>query len=217
MSGLGELSREELLALVAAQARTIEELKDQNAALTARLVALEAENAELKRQLGQSSRNSSKPPSTDVPEQGVPPRSLRRKTGRKSGKQPGAQGFSLSPVGDPDEVIDHVPLCCRDCGTGLTDAASAGVVRRQVRDVAQAVVTIIEHRLHQCRCGCGQVTTAAAPAQVAAAPVSYGPNLRSWVAVLVEVEKTIRTLLTAARILHVDETGAKVTGAITCG
>jgi hypothetical protein len=37
--------------------------------------------------------------------------------------------------------------------------------------------------------------------------------LRETADVLVEVEKTIRTLLTAARVLHVDETGAKVTGA----
>src|SRR5664280_936840 len=34
----------------------------------------------------------------------------------------------------------------------------------------------------QCRCGC--VTTATAPAGVADAPVSYGPNLRAFVAYL---------------------------------
>jgi len=245
VSGLDELSREELYALIAAQALAIDELKAQNTALTARVV-------ELERRLAQNSRNSSKPPSADGPEQAPPPRSLRRKTGRKPGKQPGAQGFSLSLVDDPDEVVDHLPPCCRGCGTGLIEAVSVGVVRRQVRDVAPAVVTVTEHRLHRRRCGCGKVTTAPVPAGVADAPASYGPTLRSWVvylmvfqhipvarvvelvadlsgarpstgwvcrvltdtaAVLVEVEKTIRTLLTAARILHVDETGAKVTGA----
>lgn len=35
--------------------------------------------------------------------------------------------------------------------------------------------------------------------------------LRDTAAALVEVEKLIRTLLTAAHILHVDETGARVT------
>jgi transposase len=220
--------------------------------LESRVVALEAENAELRRRLGQNSRNSSNPPSSDGPEQSPPPRSLRRKTGRKPGKQPGAQGFSLELVDDPNEVLDYVPDCCRGCGADLHDAGSAGVVRRQVTDIAPAVATVTEHRLHQRRCGCGKVTTAAAPADVASAPASYGPNLRAWVvyllvfqhvpvarvvelvtdlsgarpstgwvcqvlrdtaAALLEVEKLIRTLLTAAHILHVDETGAKVTGA----
>lgn len=127
-----------------------------------------------------------------------------------------------------------------------------GVVRRQVTDVPAVSVTVTEHRLQRRRCGCGCVTGAAAPAGVAAAPASYGPNVRAWVVyalvfqhipvarvaelirdlcgaapstgwicgvlrqtatALAEVEKLIRTLLTAAHILHVDETGAKVTGA----
>ena len=239
------MSREELLALVSAQAKTIE-------MLTARLDVLEAENAELKRRLGQNSRNSSKPPSSDGPQQAVPPRSLRRRTGRKPGKQPGARGFSLGLVDDPDETFDYVPSCCSGCGAGLGSAAEAGVVRRQVTDIAPAVATVTEHRLHRRRCGCGAVTTAAAPTGVADAPASYGPNLRAWVVyalvfqhipvarvvelvtdlsgarpsagwvcqvlrttanALAEVEKAIRTLLTAAHILHVDETGTKVTGA----
>jgi transposase len=252
VSGLAEMSREELLALVSAQARTIEVLTARLEALEARVGELEAENAELKRRVAQNSRNSSKPPSSDGPEQAVPPRSLRRKGGRKPGKQQGAQGFSLELTDDPDEIVDHLPGCCSGCGAGLAIAAQAGVVRRQVTDIAPAVVTVTEHRLHRRRCGCGTITTASAPAGVAAAPASYGPNLRAWVvyllvfqhipvarvvelvadlsgarpspgwvcqvlrdtaAALAEVEKLIRTLLTAAHILHADETGAKVTGA----
>jgi transposase len=246
------MSREELLALVSAQARTIGVLTARLEALEVRVGELEGENAELKRRLAQNSRNSSKPPSSDGPEQAVLPRSLRRKGGRKPGKQHGAQGFSLELTDDPDEIVDHLPGCCSGCGAGLATAAQAGAVRRQVTDIAPAVVTVTEHRLHRRRCGCGTVTTAAAPAGVAAAPASYGPNLRAWVvyllvfqhipvarvvelvadlsgarpspgwvcrvlrdtaAALAEVEKLIRTLLTAAHILHADETGAKVTGA----
>jgi transposase len=193
----------------------------------------------------------SKAPSSDGPEQAPPPRSLRRRTGRKPGKQPGAQGFSLELVDDPDEVFDYVPTVVRGCGAGLHDAASAGVVRRQVTDIAPAVATVTEHRLHQRRCGCGKITTAPAPVGVADAPPRMGRTcglgwgmrwcsgisrsrvslnsspisrvrarrwagcqvLRDTAAALVEVEKLIRTLLTAAHILHVDETGAKVTGA----
>jgi hypothetical protein len=149
-----------------------EEIAAENVELRAMVDVLRAEVAELRRQVGQNSRNSSKPPSSDGPEQAPPPRSLRRKTGRKPGKQPGAQGFSLELVDDPDETFDYVPDCCRGCGAGLHGAAVAGVVRRQVTDIAPAVATVTEHRLHQRRCGCGKVTTAAAPAGVAGAPAS---------------------------------------------
>jgi transposase len=252
VSGLDGVSREELLTLVSVQAKMVETLTARLDAVEARVGELEAENAELKRQLGQNSRNSSKPPSSDEPEQAPPPRSLRRKSGRRPGKQPGAQGFSLRLVEDPDEIVDHLPGCCSGCGAGLHGAVSAGVVRRQVTDIAPAQAMVTEHRLHQRRCGCGTVTTADGPVGVAAAPASYGTNLRAWVvyllvfqhvpvarvvelvtdlsgarpstgwvcqvlrdtaAALVEVEKLIQTLLTAAHVLHVDETGAKVTGA----
>jgi transposase len=250
--GLEELSREELLALFAAQARTVETLTTVVETLTARVAVLEAENAELKRRLARNSRNSSQPPSADRPEQVVPPRSLRGKTGRKPGKQPGTQGFTLTLVDDADVIVDHVPDACGGCGAGLDTAVLVGVVRRQVTDVPAVAVTVTEHRLQRRRCACGCVTSAAAPTGVADAPASYGPNVRAWVvyalvfqhipvarvaelirdlcgatpstgwicgvlrqtaAALVQVEKLIRTLLTAAHILHVDETGAKVTGA----
>jgi transposase len=246
------MSREELLALVSGQAKTIELLTARLEALEARVGELEAENAELKRRVAQNSRNSSRPPSSDGPEHTPPPRSLRGKSGRKPGKQPGAQGFSLELTDSPDDIVDHVPGCCAGCGSGLDTAVPAGVVRRQVTDIAPAIARVTEHRLHQRRCGCGTVTTAPAPAGVADAPASYGPNLRAWVVyalvfqhipvarvvelvadlsgarpstgwvcqvlrstaeALAEVEDLIRTLLTAAHILHVDETGAKVTGA----
>jgi len=67
------LSYEELVALVVRQADRIEQL--------------EAEVAELRRQVGQNSRNSSKPPSSDSPFIKPAPRSLRRKSGRKPGGQ----------------------------------------------------------------------------------------------------------------------------------
>jgi transposase len=250
--GLDELSREELLALFAAQARTVETLTAAVDTLTTRVALLEAENIELKRQLARNSRNSSQPPSADGPGQVIPPRSLRGKTGRKPGKQPGTQGFTLTLVDDPDVIVEHIPDSCSGCGAGLATAMLVGVVRRQVTDVPAVSVTVTEHRLQRRRCDCGCLTSAAAPAGVADAPASYGPNLRAWVVyalvfqhipvarvaelirdlcgaapstgwicgvlrqtaiALAEVENMIRTLLTAAHILHVDETGTKVTGA----
>jgi transposase/uncharacterized coiled-coil protein SlyX len=237
VSGSEQPSREELLALIEAQARTIEQLK--------------VEIVELKRRLGRHSGNSSQPPSADGPAVS-PSRAERRRSARRPGKQPGAGGSALSPISNPNQVIDHLPDACGSCGSDLTDARPVGVVRRQVHDIPAVLPReVLEHRLHRRRCGCGAVTTAAAPAGVGA-PVVYGPNLRAlavyllvfqhipvartaqliadvtgvrpstgWISsvlatvsdVLVDVEKLIKSLITLAHVIHVDETSANINGA----
>lgn len=86
---------------------------------------LRTENAELRRQLGQNSRNSSKPPSSDGLAKPTP-RSLRPRGARKPGGQDGHPGTTLAPVAIPDAVIAHEPGRCRGCGTDLSDAAEVG-------------------------------------------------------------------------------------------
>lgn len=80
-AGVERLSREQLLAVVAAQAQVIEEQ-------TARIEALAVQVAELTRRLGQNSGNSSLPPSAD--RFAKPRRDRRGGSTRKPGKQPGA-------------------------------------------------------------------------------------------------------------------------------
>ncbi len=189
MPGLEDASREELLALVVEQARMIEQLR--------------AEVAELRRQLGRSSRNSSQPPSADGPQ--VAPRRSRRGSGRKPGKQPGSPGSTLALVDDPDEVIEHLPGCCRGCGADLADGEPVAVVRRQVHDIPPVRPVIIEHRLHRRRCGCGAVTLAAAPPGVGG-PTQYGPSLRA-LAVYLLVFQHVPVARTAQLIA--DLTGAR--------
>ncbi len=87
--------------------------------LEARITALEAENAELRRRLTQHSGNSSKPPSTDPP--GAPPRRATRTRGRQPGGQPDHVGASRDPA--PDDQITATILLrpdrCPDCGLDL--------------------------------------------------------------------------------------------------
>lgn len=238
----GELSREELLALVERQAQVIEKL-------TARIATQDLRIAELERQLGRTSRNSSQPPSADGPAVS-PSRAERRRSGRKPGKQPGTGGSALFQTSTPDEIVDHVPASCGGCGNDLAGASVAGMVRRQVHDIPTIAPVVVEHRLHKRRCGCGLTTTAPAPAGVGA-PAVYGPNLRAlavyllvfqhipvartqalladltgarpstgWISsvlagvagVLVDVEKLIKSLIVLAHVIHVDETTSNING-----
>ncbi len=158
-----------------AQAETITVLRAEVERLTARV-------GELERQLKTNSQNSSKPPSQDVYVKPAP-KSLRRKTGRGPGKQPGTPGANLRFVADPDSVINHVPVACSGCGKGLRHRPDVGALRRQVHDLPEIRLVVTEHRLHQRRCGCGALTTAAAPAE-ATGPACYGPNLTALAAYL---------------------------------
>ena len=64
--------------------------------------------AELEARLGRNSRNSSKPPSSDGLGKAAP-KSLRKASGRRPGKQQGDPGFRLQPREVPDEVRIYAP------------------------------------------------------------------------------------------------------------
>jgi hypothetical protein len=118
--------------------------------------------------LGQNSRNSSKPPSSDSPFVKPAPKSLRRKSGRKPGGQPGHPGSTLALVADPQERLRHEPGPCVGCGADLTDAPEVGLERRQVFDLPPITVRVTEHQLISRRCACGATTCGDAPAGVTA-------------------------------------------------
>jgi transposase len=162
-------SYEELAELVVGQAERIEQL--------------EAEVADLRRQLGQNSRNSSRPPSSDSPFAKPGPKSLRMRSGRKPGGQPGHPGSTLALVADPNARCRHEPGPCTGCGASLAGAPEVGMERRQVFDLPPMTVQVTEHQLIARRCTCGTTTCGAAPEGVSA-PVQYGPRITAIVVYL---------------------------------
>jgi len=69
---------------------------------------------ELRHQLGQNSQNSSKPPSSDGFNK-PKPQSLRAKSGKKQGGQPGHPGAHMAIPHEPDEIKKHLPGKCLSC------------------------------------------------------------------------------------------------------
>lgn len=175
--------------------------------LTARLDAVEAELAAVKRQLGQDSSNSSTPPSKDSIAAKAKQRADRssrvRSKERKPGGQPGHQGSGLAPTQDPDDTRRvEPPAECRRCRADLASATELADGWAQVWDILPVVLEKVHYLLPRRRCGCGTVTTAAPPFGQPGA-VSYGPHLNGAAIVLgsegnVPVERTamlIHTLL----------------------
>jgi transposase len=97
-------------------------------AAQAKLAVLAEQVEELRRRLGKDSSTSSKPPSSDNPYRKKPGgRSLRARSGRKPGKQPGAPSSTLRQSDRPDDTVKCVPEACAACGADLADAAATSV------------------------------------------------------------------------------------------
>ena len=99
------------------------------AALLARVRELEGLVAALHAQLGRDSSNSGKPPWSDSPftKKPAPKRSVRTRSGRSRGKQPGAPGATLRLIDDPDDTVIHIRRCAP--GAGTTQCQGDEVVR----------------------------------------------------------------------------------------
>jgi transposase len=152
------------------------------AELTRRLDEALKRIAELEARLGQNSRNSSKPPSSDLP--GTAPKS--GSTGRKRGGQPGHEPSrrELLPPEQVDQFEDHWPSVCEACEAPLPRELRVEVgeaARRQVTEIPRVQAQVTEHRLHSQFCeGCGHATEAMMPPVVPAG--AFGPRLRAVIA-----------------------------------
>jgi len=168
--------------LILAQQQEIQALRQENDELRSQLTALASELASLRERIGRSSRNSSKPPSSDGP--GFKPPVRRKGSGRKLGGQPGhpGSGPELLPIERVDEVVEHHPEACRRCGT-LLQGEDPAPVRHQVIEIPPITPLVIEHRLHRLVCPCCSTSTCALlPADVEAS--RYGPRLSALVGLL---------------------------------
>jgi transposase len=142
--------------------------------------------AELERRLGRDSSSSSRPPSSDSPFTKGSDRSLRAKTGRRPGKQPGAPGRTLGLSDNPDEVIECAPAECGRCGRDLAGEPAVRTERRQRWDITPPPPPrITEYRKITKVCPCCQAASAGqVPAEVTGR-VAYGPETRAHAANLV--------------------------------
>jgi transposase len=159
-------------------------LRAENAALREQVRTLVAEVQTLREQLAKDSHNSSKPPSSDGLARKT--KSLRKKSGKKPGGQPGHRGHQVRLVQTPDTVVVHRPEQCETCQHALPEDAPTWIERRQVHELPPVQLHVTEHRLVHVRCPrCGATTAGQGPADVRA-PRHYGPRLRAVATYLVQ-------------------------------
>lgn len=162
---------------------TYDELLDLVARLEARIAEQDRRIAELERELAaakKTSRNSSKPPSSDIAK---PPKPKRRGK-RKKGGQPGHEKHSR-PAFAPDEVdetVEHAPDACPDCGGELDDNGEATVL--QQAELVAKPIFVTEHRATPRRCSCcGRKVKTTIPNEIRSGGLC-GPRLTAFAAYL---------------------------------
>jgi transposase len=206
---------------------------------------------ELQARLAKSSRNSSKPPSSDGYGKVKRTESLRKSGDKPNGGQPGHDGQTLMASEHPERVETHEAVSCAHCQASLLDIELVGSEERQVFEIPALRIEVTAHRAEIKVCPeCGQASKGRFPELVTQA-VQYGPAVQTWASYFtnqhhIPVERTteifedlvqhrvseatvlkaseqldrciepsteaVKGMLRDAEVLHVDESGLRVTG-----
>lgn len=182
-----------------ARDQRIAELEGLVAAQAAQLVAKDAEIAELKRKveeltqlvlllkerLDRNSGNSSKPPSSDSPEQRAERRG-KGPTGVKRGGQPGHSGSqrALLPAAQVNAFKPLFPAECENCFSPLPETADA-VQRYQTVDLPVLKAHVIEWLRHRVVCPKCRHKTWASLKSIPATP--FGPRVEAVIGLVTGV------------------------------
>ena len=175
------ISKDEILACYAQGEEAVIALVES---LVARINALEKRIEVLENQKSKDSKNSSKPPSGD----GFAKRtkSLRTKSGRKSGGQKDHPGSTLEWCEEVDEVFVYPVVGCKSCGASLENVEVLNLRCSQVHELPPIKLVVHEHQAEEKCCPkCGVLNQGKLPAFVNSL-VQYGPGLKGLMVYLME-------------------------------
>ena len=167
---------------IKAQSRQIAVLLKQTQQQAERIEELLQKIDEL-RDKRKDSHNSSKPPSSDGYGKKPAPKSLKKPSEKKQGGQSGHKGNSLEISREPDEIVRHFPVMCRNC-PNQGKCANRVCESRYVVDIEVKTV-ITQHQQIECNCALmnNRPVQGCFPTDVAATK-QYGTNITALSSVL---------------------------------
>ena len=158
---------------------TIEECHSLIRHLLSIIEKMQAEIDELKARLNENSNNSNRPPSSD----GFTNRkSAMPKNKGKRGGQGGHLGKTLKKVAEPDFVIDCYPQSC-ECGNSAFVSEAQIAESRQVFDLPEPRLEVVEYRRLKRQCKCGKTVSGKFPEGVLG-QAQYGVKVQALVSLL---------------------------------
>ncbi|MBR0403993.1 MAG: IS66 family transposase, partial [Eggerthellaceae bacterium] len=155
------------------QSEQLSTLQEIIAAKDAQIAALTAQIEELTHK--KNSGNSSKPPSSERLNKPAP-KSLRTKSGKPAGGQPGHKGSGMKIDREPDEVIEHRPAQCEGCPHAATCKLRCCETRYEYEAVVET--KLIAHKVLGCK-ACtltGEAVQGTFPSNITGAK-QYGPGV----------------------------------------
>ena len=128
-------------------------------------------------QLEKTSNTSSKPPSSDQ-NRPYKNQSLRKKSGKKPGGQPGHKGFGRFHIETPDQVIVCAPNTrCGKCGLELDMSSGKVTEKRQEIEMPSIKPVVTEYQKLQVKCACGTKHVGTFPVEISS-NIQMGPAMR---------------------------------------
>ena len=142
-----QAGEEAVISVLLEMNQCIRRLESRVEELEAIVLKQEIRIKELEDQLAKNSRNSSKPPSTDGFHKPAP-KSMREKSQRHSGGQPGHLGQTLQMAEVPDHIVIHRVGYCERCGCSLANIPVNGIEKRQVHDLPPVQLLSFPKKIH---------------------------------------------------------------------
>lgn len=191
---------EELMKALEAERAEKRSLRNELAQALESLAQANARIEQLEGQAAKDSHNSSRPPSSNGFKEPVrKTQSLREKSGKKSGGQPGHQGRTLMMVEQPDAIVTLTATQCQHCQQDLSETAICRKERVQVFDLPSVHLQVTEYQVEVKACPCCQAETRAnLPKGLTLASAQYGPNVKTLAVYLASLH-----LLPLARVCQI--------------
>jgi transposase len=157
-------------------------LWEENQKQRGQVEGLQRQFEKLSERVNKNSQNSSKPPSSDLPQKRKYPQP--ELSGEKKGGRKGHHGHGrkLKPVDQVSRIVKSLPRICKDCGATLV-GEDKQPERHQVSELPKIEPEIVEYQRHSLKCSvCGAKNRAEWPTDMPKG--SFGARLQGLIGYL---------------------------------